>query len=95
VEQNVLSGHDFSRAASNVLKTQALATEGVRIEQNRPSAPKGEMFYGVFGTAKAVPFQNCFDCRALFFSQGVDSCNLLSYQMSYLQNSTFGVKPKG
>jgi len=43
-------------------KTLALATEGVRIEQNTPSAPKGEMLYGIYGTAKAVPFQNCFDC---------------------------------
>jgi len=45
-------------------KTLALATEDVRIVQNTPSAPKGEMHYGIFGTAKAVPFQNCFDCRA-------------------------------
>jgi len=39
-------------------KTLALASEGVLIEQNTPSAPKGDLLYGLFGTAKAVPFQN-------------------------------------
>jgi len=59
-------------------KTLALATEGLRIEQNTPSAPKGEMFYRIFGTAKAVPFQNCFACRAWYFCQRVEFCKFLN-----------------
>jgi len=46
------------------LESQALAAEGARIKQSTTSAPKGEMRYGIFGTAEAVPFQNCFECSA-------------------------------
>ena len=61
-------------------KALALATEGVRIKQSTTSAPKGEMLYGIFGTAEAVPFQNCFDYRAKHFSQHIEFCNSLKAQ---------------
>jgi len=62
----------------------AFATEGLRIAQNTPSAPKGEMLYGILARLKPCPFktvstgENSFSVNTLNFA----GSSVLCYQMS-------------